>query len=125
MAGFALSDAGYDFALARYIGDGQNQGGIFDICLQDESNGNLFQFNSTTGDYRFTDCRKGLILTGRGTVRIRFCKIEFSASKPDHSITALANTCTKAGSASVKLLPSGRILTISDRDMSNNTCTCR
>lgn len=108
-----------DFALARY--DGTN----FDLCLQDDSNGNLLQFNSQTGDYQFFDCRKGLMLTGRGSVRIHACKIEFSASKPDHSITALANSCTKAGSASVKLLPSGRVLTISDRDMTNNTCTCR
>jgi len=114
--------SGFDFALARFFGDEMPD---FDICMQDESNGNLLQFNSTTGEYRFTDCRKGLILTGIGPVRIRFCKVELSASKPDHSITALANICTKQGTASVKLLPSGRMLTISDRDTSNNTCACR
>ena len=108
-----------DFALARY------DGASFDICMQDDSNGNLLQFNSQTGDYQFFDCRKGLTLTGRGSVRIRFCKTEFSASKPDHSLTALANTCTKVGSTSVKLLPSGKVLTITDRDMTNNTCACR
>lgn len=108
-----------DFALARY------DGASFDICLQDDSNGNLLRFNSQTGDYQFFDCRKGLTFTGRGTVRVRFCKIEFSANRPNHIITALANPCTKVGSASVRLLPSGRMLTISDRDMTNNNCACR
>lgn len=108
-----------DFALARYDGTS------FDVCMQDDSNGNLLRFNSQTGDYQFFDCRKGLTLTGRGSVRLRFCKIDFSASRPDRSITALANPCTKAGSASVKLLPSGRVLTISDSDMTNNSCACR
>ena len=88
-----------DFALARYDTTS------FDICLQDDSNGNLLRFNTQTGDYQFLDCRKGLTLTGRGSVRIRSCKIEFNASQPSHSITALANLCTTAGSASVKLVP--------------------
>jgi uncharacterized delta-60 repeat protein len=103
VAGSADTGVNQTFALARYNGNG----GGFDICLQDEAS------------------RKGIVMTGRGSVRIRFCKTEFNANQPDHSITALANTCTKAGSASVKLLPSGGIFTISDRDMSNNTCTCR
>lgn len=121
-AGIAFkADFDSNFAIARYDGDGP----IFNVCLQDDSNGNLLQFNSATGDYQFTNCRKGIILGGKGSVRVRFCKIELSASKPDHTITALANTCTKAGSASVKLLPSGNTFTISDRDMTNNTCACR
>jgi uncharacterized delta-60 repeat protein len=33
------------FAVARYQGDG------FDICLEDDSSGSLFQLNSTTGAY--------------------------------------------------------------------------
>ena len=109
------------FGLARYEGDSTD----FDLCLQDDRNGNMLELNSTTGEYRFIDCRKGLILTGIGSVRIRFCKVELSASKPDHSITGLANTCTKAGTASVKIFPSNRVFTISDRDMTNNTCACR
>lgn len=31
---------------------------IFDICLQDDVNGNLLEFNSTTGEYGFSNCRK-------------------------------------------------------------------
>lgn len=49
------------FALARYDGFG------FDTCMQDGSNGNSLQLDSTTGDYRFTNCN-GFTLTGTGTL---------------------------------------------------------
>lgn len=29
----------------------------FDVCLQDESNGNILQFSSIAGNYLFTNCR--------------------------------------------------------------------
>ena len=48
-----------DFALARYDGAG------FNICLQGDSNGNLLQFNSTTGDYKFLNELVGKLITQR------------------------------------------------------------
>ena len=42
------SDFKGDFALARYDVK------TFNICLQDDSNGNMLRFNSQTGDYQFT-----------------------------------------------------------------------
>lgn len=109
----------FDFALARYDGGG------FDICLQDDSNGNLLQFNSTTGDYRFSNCRKGLTLTGRGRVSIRFCKVELQVTGTDRSISALANTCAHSGTASIRDSSRNQTFTITDRDITNNTCSCR
>jgi uncharacterized delta-60 repeat protein len=110
-----------DFALARYNGDGPS----FDVCLQDDRNGNLLLFNSQTGDYQFSDCRKGFTLTGRGAVRIRFCKIELRDSRPDRNLSALANTCVMNGSASLQVFSPGRTFTISDSNTANNTCACR
>lgn len=112
----------FDFVLARYIG---NSGPTFDTCIQDDSNGNLLRFNSTTGDFRFSNCRKGFELEGRGTVTTRFCKVELRAAGRDYNISALANTCTRAGTASVQLFSPTRVFAIFDRDMSNNTCACR
>jgi uncharacterized delta-60 repeat protein len=108
-----------DFALARY------DGASFNICLQDDSNGNLFQFNSTTGDYKFSNCRKGFTLTGRGTISILFCKIELEDVERDRNISVLANTCTRTGTASVRDFSRNQTFTISDRDITNNTCSCR
>ena len=112
---------GSDFAVARYDGGGSG----FDICLQDDSNGNLLQFNPTTGDYKFSNCRKGFTLTGRGTVSVRFCKVELQDVERDRNISVLVNTCTHAGTASVRDSSRNQTFTISDRDITNNTCSCR
>ena len=90
--------------------------------MQDETNGNLLQFNSTNGDYRFTNCRKGIVFTGKGTVTVRGCKLTLTARAADHTLTALANTCTRVASA--ELTTQGKTLTIADKDMANNTCGC-
>jgi uncharacterized delta-60 repeat protein len=108
-------------ALARYEGDGP----AFDICLQDDRNGNLLQFNSTTGDYQFFNCRKGFSFAGRGEAQTRFCKTEFRASGPDRVISASVNVCTRAGSASIRVLPQPATYSISDSDITNNSCACR
>lgn len=113
------TDVTADFALARY------DGSSFDICLQDDINGNLLQFNSTTGDYRFSNCRKGFTLTGRGTVSIFFCKVELKDVGRDRNVSVLANTCTHVGSASVRDFSRNLNFTVSDRDITDNTCSCR
>jgi hypothetical protein len=95
----------------------------YDVCIQDESNGNLLIFNSQTGDYQFYNCRGGVNFTGRGAVRFLSCKIEFNSNDSNAIISALVNTCTKLGNASIQA--SSKIYLISDSDMSNNTCRCR
>ncbi|MEN3332726.1 MAG: hypothetical protein V7641_2091 [Blastocatellia bacterium] len=97
--------------------------GSFDICMQDETNGNLLQFNSTNGDYRFTNCRKGIVYTGKGTVTVRGCKTTLTARAANQTLTALANTCSRMASA--ELVVQGKSLTITDQDMANNTCGCK
>lgn len=96
---------------------------LFDICMQDDTNGNLLRFNSTTGDYLFTNCRKGMVFAGKGSVTTNFCKITLNASMPGQTLTALANTCTRAASA--QLVAQGKTLTITDKDMGNDSCTCK
>lgn len=49
---------------------------VFDFCIQDESNGNLLKFNSTTGNYQFTNCST---LTLNGTASI----IDWAVRGPD------------------------------------------
>lgn len=97
--------------------------GAFDICMQDETNGNLLQINSTSGDYRFTNCRKGILYTGKGTVTVRGCKTTLTARASGQTLTALVNTCTRVATA--ELVIQGKSLTITDNDMANNTCGCK
>jgi photosystem II stability/assembly factor-like uncharacterized protein len=97
--------------------------GSFDICMQDETNGNLLQINSTSGDYRFTSCRKGIVYTGKGTVTVRGCKTTLMARASGQTLTALVNTCSRVATA--ELITQGKTLTITDNDMANNTCGCK
>lgn len=101
----------------------------FDICVQDDTNGDILRFNSTTGDYQFFNCRKGITLTGRGVVTKAFCKIELRDSgpdpkRPDRSVTVQANPCTGVANASVVIFSSGQTVRINDSNIANNTCTC-
>ena len=106
-----------NFALARY------QAANFDRCIQDESNGNLLRINTATGDYEFSVCRKNFTVTGRGIVTLRGCKTEFQASGSGGNIAASINTCTNVASATVQV--QGKTYTITDQNITNNTCTCR
>ncbi|MFL6213090.1 MAG: DUF11 domain-containing protein [Blastocatellia bacterium] len=100
-----------------------------DFCVQDEANGNILRFNLMTGAYQFINCRKGISLTGAGRVQNSGCKVELSDAgpdpkRPDRSVSASVNSCTRQGSATIKILASGLTFVIQDNDLTNNTCSC-
>jgi hypothetical protein len=102
----------------------------FDTCIQDDANGNLLQFNSVSGDYLFSSCRKGFRLSGKGVVTTRACKIELrdtgpDARRPDRNVSALANPCTRVGTVSLQVFSPSQTFAITDSNIGNNTCSCR
>jgi uncharacterized delta-60 repeat protein len=121
LAGFTRTQAkAVDFALARYDGGDLTS---FDICLEDNSNGNLLQFNSVTGDYQFTNC-SGITLGGTGVVVRKGSSVTLQHNGPDRRILATFVGGANKGTASIKVLSSGARFTITDRNTSNNTCAC-
>ncbi len=102
------------------------QGSTFNICIQDEHNGDSLKFNSNTGDYQFTRCGiGGFSRFGRGLLSSgRACVLTLRDSK----LTATIDTCTfdfvKSGKATYRETPFGSAFTISDSNISNNTCNC-
>lgn len=98
----------------------------FDVCLQDDSSGNFLRLNSTTGAYQVTNCalRGGFTLTGVGTVRIRGSVISLEHYTIDRRVVAQIDNSSNRGSASVAVLPLEVVITISDRNTANNSCTC-
>jgi 6-phosphogluconolactonase (cycloisomerase 2 family) len=94
----------------------------FDICLQ--NNRSILRFNSTTGDYTFTDCPTGFTLSGTGNVITRGCHIVLEDLEHGNKVAATVNTCKKKGTALVVNLRPLRLFIINDRDISNNTCGC-
>jgi uncharacterized delta-60 repeat protein len=110
--------AGDDFAVVRLNGDG------FDACLQDESNGNLLQINSTTGDYQFTNC-SGFTVGGAGTLTKKGSTIILQHNASDRRISAKLDTAVSKATASIQMLSQAMTFSITDRNTANNTCACR
>lgn len=99
-------------------------GPTFDLCLQDESNGNLLRLNSATGEYAFVSCRGGFTITGTGMVTIRGSTITLQHNTADRRVVATIDNSAHRGTASLQSFSMAMTLTISDRDTTNNLCTC-
>lgn len=108
-----------DFALSRYSGDNFD----FDLCLQDDTNGNLLRFNSTTGDYQFTNC-SGITLGGTGVINRRGGIVTLQQYGPDRRVLARIDSGVNRGTASVQILSTATTFTVTDRNTLNNTCSC-
>ena len=96
---------------------------VFDMCLQDETNGAILQLNSATGAYQFTNCL-GLTSGGVGTITRRGCLVTLEVNGPDRRVLARIDTCMRNGVAAVQVFSPSRTFTILDRNTSNNTCAC-
>jgi hypothetical protein len=76
----------------------------FDNCLKDNSSGNLFQFSSTNGQYKFTRCSDGFMLSGTGVVRLMNGILTLTDSKPDRRVSAGFITGQRTGSATIYIM---------------------
>ncbi len=98
----------------------------FDVVLQDDDTGEVFQFNSVSGDYQFIDCSSGFEVFGRGGATSFGCFLSFGAgggNKPGGTqVFASINTCTDQGTATIRTSPGGQVFTISDSNTEDNTC---
>ena len=101
----------------------------FDLCLQDESNGNILRINTDTGAYSFTDCRTGFTLSGKGSLKVNSCMIHLQdkkdgPGKPDRKINVIVHTCSNKANGVIQSLATNRTFTINDSNTLNNTCSC-
>lgn len=92
----------------------------YNKLLQDDSNGDLFRFNSTTGDYQYSKCGNGFTLIGTGTVTSRGNIYTLSQNGPDRRVTATIDDGVHKGSAGVQFPPGTNVGTITDRDTTND-----
>lgn len=96
---------------------------LFDRCLQDESNGNNFQFSSTTGEYQFTTC-SGLTIGGVGAVIKKGGIITLQHNGLDRRVLVRLDTTQNKGTVSVKIFGSETTFTITDLNTASGTCGC-
>ncbi|MEN3332374.1 MAG: hypothetical protein V7641_1739 [Blastocatellia bacterium] len=120
VAGTVLLPAGSDMALAGY----DTGFDAFDLCIQDDVSGNHLKFSSATGEYQFVNCRKRIIVTGKGVVRVRGCKIELQDIQTDRNLSARLSPCARSGRATLRLTALGKTFSISDPDITDNSRRC-
>jgi len=95
----------------------------FDVCFKDDGNGDLFQFNSTTGEYRFTQSSGGLTLTGTGTLSQQECLLVLEDNQSGRQVKAHFNHCNNKGQAVIQIESDmKRTFVITDKDTSNSNC---
>jgi hypothetical protein len=114
------------------IGDGSfsvialavSTGMLFDLCLQDDSNGNILQISTSTGEYQFTS-GSGLFIEGICTLTRRGSVINFQQTASDRRIRASFDGSSNRASASIQLLSPSTTFSILDRNTADNSCACR
>ena len=119
VVGGETTNTDQDFLVVRFNGES------FDRCVQDDNNGSLLVFNSVTGEYRFSHCKKNVVIEGRGTVSSSSCKIRIVDDRRNRRLSALVNVCTRTGSMTLNAVSLGKTFTISDSNITDNYCACR
>jgi len=95
----------------------------FDLCLQDDGGRGILKINSSTGDYLFTNC-SGVTLAGTGTLVRRGGIITLQHYAVDRRVLATLNTGARKGTATIQLFSPRSMFTLTDRNLTNNTCSC-
>lgn len=95
----------------------------FDKCVQDDANpGNKIMWSSQTGHYLV--CCDILQLTGVGAVVNKGNVSTLQHNAPGRRVLAEADASTKKGKGSVQSPPGTTICNVTDRNTTNNDCSC-
>lgn len=95
------------------------------VCLQDDKSRDLLWINPQTGDYLYTRCATGQILSGQGSVFQQGCTAKLWDG---YRLTAKFPSCTVNpltwGEAQIKFDPFGSLLSLDDSSLYDNNCKC-
>jgi hypothetical protein len=99
--------------------------GFYDICLQDDTSGDILLFNSNTGDFKFIRCgTDGFVIEKPGlkhTISRKRCQVTLN----DSTVSAVLDTCDRRGSATIRTPGYGAVFVIRDSNTKDNTCACK
>ena len=95
-------------------------GPTYNKLLQDDSSGDQFRFNSTTGEYIFSRCSNGYSLSGTGSLTVHSSTYTLTHNAGDRRVTASLDDAVHRGNASVQVFALGITFTIMDRNTLTN-----
>jgi hypothetical protein len=96
----------------------------FDLCIQDDSSVTILRVNSNTGAYELRNCHS-LLLSGVATLTRKGGLITVQDFGSDRRVLAKVDSGINKATATAQLFSPAVTYTISDRNTSDNTCTCR
>ncbi|MEW6210363.1 MAG: choice-of-anchor Q domain-containing protein, partial [Acidobacteriota bacterium] len=97
---------------------------VFNACVQDDSNsGKVALFDIISGAYRI--CCAGMVVTGTGAVTRQGCTFTIQHNAFDRRVKITVDFAARRGSASLQMPPGAIKCTISDRNITNNGCSCQ
>jgi hypothetical protein len=98
---------------------------VFTGCVQDDSNPrNVALYNHLTGEYRFC-CDGTVVASGVGTILVKGCVVTIAHNSTTVRVQIKADIAMRTGSASVQNPVGVTRCTITDRDLTNNSCACQ
>src|SRR5262249_30177865 len=100
---------------------------VYDTCLKDTSSGNIFQFNSRTGEYRFIRCSDRFTITGKASLTATGSNLILTDNQPDHRLQSIFNLAQLTGSATIILIPApgvSQTIRIIDITSQGKGCGC-
>jgi hypothetical protein len=97
------------------------------VCLKDQANNNILQFNPSTGGYTFTVCKTGFTLSGTGTIRVVNSILLLTDSQADRRVSAGFLEAQATGKATIilRIAPGvWQTFTINDIASFGGGCLC-
>lgn len=104
-----------------------------DVMIEGENCDRHLGFNSVTGEYYVDNCPTcstlrdqtpvfSLAPIGKGSLTQSGCTLTLEDNTPDRRVMAKVDQCAKSGMATVEMPAKNVKFTITDRNISNNTC---
>jgi uncharacterized repeat protein (TIGR01451 family) len=99
---------------------------VYNVCLRNASTGDILEFSTTTGDYKFIHCPTGFTLVGKGSISVVNSVVFLSDTRSDRRVNANFLEGQLTGSAVISFIPApGLSQTFRINDLSTvNSCMC-
>jgi uncharacterized delta-60 repeat protein len=113
-----------DFAIARFLSGESQEGTRYDLCVQDDESKNYLEINSATGEYLLTRCDFNW-LTGTGVISRDGATFSLTDDSADRAVSVSVNLQKRKAQITIRAFSPIIKTKIKDRNIDDNSCSCR